>query len=371
MKRFLRSLHRVLGLTVGLWAALTALTGSVLVFSDEIDAALNPHLMRVAPHEGARDLDAAVESVRARFASEGISSVVLPRAADAPLVARLGDGPDTEVFVNPYTAEILGSRPYLGGVMGFLWDLHVHLLAGEAGETVAGVLGLLLIAMVVTGLVLWWPRRGRVAAAFRLRRAGSAAAFHYDLHKLAGAVTAPLVLVLAVTGAMLVFHHVTSVFLLKTLGGPEMTLPQEIAQPPEGARMLPLSRLLAAAVLSGARPVSVKLPGPDGGPVIVRQRFPTNTHPNGRTFVAVDPYTAERLHVHDWRRAGQGVRAADYKYPLHIGTAFGLPGRLLVLATGLVPALLFVTGGYVWWRRRRQGRPRPVRRPRRGHGPSY
>ena len=60
--------------------------------------------------------------------------------------------------------------------------------------------------------------------------------------------------------------------------------------------------------------------------------------------------------VHDWRDAGLGIRAADYKYPLHIGAAFGLPGRLLVLATGLAPALLLTTGAFVWWRKRQARR---------------
>ena len=58
-KEYLRSLHRVLGLSVGLWAVVMGLTGTILVFSHEIDAALNPHLLRVEPRTGPWDVDGA------------------------------------------------------------------------------------------------------------------------------------------------------------------------------------------------------------------------------------------------------------------------------------------------------------------------
>lgn len=363
MKRQLRSLHRMLGLSVGLWAAATALTGSVLVFGDEIDTALNPHLLRVVPRDSPWDLDTSIAGVRARLPGEPLTRVWLPRTAEDALVLGLGAERITRVYVDPYTATVLGARDVHGGVIGFLWELHAHLLAGETGKTIAGVLSLLLIGITVTGFVLWWPGRRRLRRGFTVRWYGRSLPLAYDLHRVAGAVTALLLLTSAVTGAMLVFHRPTTGALIAGLGGPALALPQAV-RVPDGRARLPLSRLLvsAAAALPGAAPVSMSIPVEDDKPVVVRQRFPDNPHPNGRSFVSVDPYTADVLHVHDWRRTGTGVRVSDYKYPLHIGTAFDLPGRILVLATGLVPVLLLVTGGFVWWRRRRLPGPRrPLR----------
>lgn len=353
MKRLLRTLHRWLGLGVGLWAALVGLTGSVLVFSDEIDAWLNPQLLRVEPRAAAWHVDGAVAAVRERFAGEPLLSLRLPRAANEPIVLRVGEQPVTDVYVNPYTSVVLGTRAEHGGAMGFLFDLHAHLLAGETGETVAGVLALVLIVMLVSGLVLWWPRRRQWAAAFKIRWSAAALPRMFNLHRVAGAMAAPLLLIAAVTGAMLVFHNPTTAFLIATLGGPPLSLPKTVPVASAGD-MQPVSRLLAsaAAALPDADIVSLKFPRQAGEPMVVRLRFESNTHPNGRSFVAVDPRTAEVLHVHDWRQAALGVRASDYKYPLHIGTAFGLPGRIIVLIAGLVPVLLLCTGGYVWWRKR-------------------
>lgn len=359
VKKLLRKLHRVLGLSVGLWAALAGATGSVLVFSDGIDAWLNPRLLQVKPRPARFDLDGAVAAVRASFPDQPMRTLRLPRDADEPVVVRVGADPPTEVYVDPYSTRILGTRAEYGGAMGFLWNLHVHLLAGEAGETVAGLLALFLLGMLLSGLVLWWPRRGRVAAGFRIHRNAAVLRQMFDFHRVAGVVFLPLLLVAAVTGAMLVFHQQTTAFLLATLGGAQRAVPPQVAAP-AGGHVEPVSQWIARAeaAVPGARPVSVQFPDKATAAAVVRLRFDANPHPYGRTFVAVDPYTAGVVQVHDWRTAGPGIRTADYKYPLHIGAALGLPGRILVLIAGLVPMLLLATGGFVWLRKRQLRRAR-------------
>ncbi|MBD3619023.1 MAG: PepSY domain-containing protein [Chromatiales bacterium] len=357
MKAFLRKLHQLLGLSVGIWAAVTALTGSILVFDDEIDAWLNPTLLRVAPQAIPQDVDAAVASVQADFADVPLGAVRLPRTAEEPFVFRIDDEQVRHVFVNPYTAEILGTRAEHAGVMGLLWDLHVHLLAGETGEQVAGYLALALIVMLISGLVLWWPSRRAPGKAFRIKWSAGGLPRMYDLHRVTGAIAAPFILVVVVTGAMLVFHGITLGWLVSLFGGPTPAPPPQVAV---ASATAPVSAWIreAQASLPEATPVSVTFPREPGRAAVVRLRHASNPHPNGRSFIAVNPYSAEVLQVHDWRTAGTGVRVSDYKYPLHIGAAFGLPGRLLVLFTGLLPLALLLTGGYVWWRKRRLRRER-------------
>lgn len=363
MKGFLRKLHRWLGLSVGVWAAVTGVTGSLLVFDDELDAMLHPSLLTVAARPMDRDIDGAVASVQAEYPGEPVLAMRLPREPDEPLVLRIGAERITDVYVDPYTAEILGSRPEHGGFFGFLWDLHVHLLAGETGETVAGFLGLALIAMLISGLVLWWPSRRALARALSVNWKAGGRARMYDLHRVAGVLAMPLLLVVVVTGAMLVFHSVVTSALVAAFGGPPLAPPPAV-RASAGRDMAPVSEWLrrADASLPEAQPVSITFPRDTETAAVVRQRFASNPHPNGRSFVAVDPYTGEVLSVHDWRAAGGGVRVSDYKYPLHIGDAFGLPGRILVLITGVTPLLLLFTGGYLWVRKRRRRRIRRVSR---------
>ncbi len=42
------TVHRWLGISLGVWFALVGLSGAILVFEDPIDAWLNPHLLTTA-----------------------------------------------------------------------------------------------------------------------------------------------------------------------------------------------------------------------------------------------------------------------------------------------------------------------------------
>jgi uncharacterized iron-regulated membrane protein len=43
-----------------------------------------------------------------------------------------------------------------------------------------------------------------------------------------------------------------------------------------------------------------------------------------------------------------------WQFPLHSGRAFGLTGRILICVTGLVVAMLSVTGLVIWLKKRRR-----------------
>jgi len=74
--------------------------------------------------------------------------------------------------------------------------------------------------------------------------------------------------------------------------------------------------------------------------------------------VWVDPCSGAVLDVAAYANAAAGTRILRWQFPLHNGDALGLAGRWLVFLTGWLPALLFGTGCYLWWCKRRNGRRR-------------
>ena len=52
-------------------------------------------------------------------------------------------------------------------------------------------------------------------------------------------------------------------------------------------------------------------------------------------------------------RGPAGDRLIAWLFPLHSGEALGLAGRIAWTVFGVAPALLFVTGTWLWWKRRR------------------
>ena len=88
-----------------------------------------------------------------------------------------------------------------------LWtiDLHDNLLFGATGRVINGALGLATLFVVVTGVILWWPRRGRWRGSFSYRPAGSRLAQLSQLHRLAGIWTLPLLLVWTLSAGYMAF----------------------------------------------------------------------------------------------------------------------------------------------------------------------
>lgn len=85
--------------------------------------------------------------------------------------------------------------------------------------------------------------------------------------------------------------------------------------------------------------------------VEVSRRFP-------KTNVWVDQYSGNILHVHNPFEFTAGDTFIRWLHPLHSGEAFDMPGRLLVLLTGLTCPLLFVTGILRWLQKQRVKRQR-------------
>lgn len=358
-----RALHRVLGLAAGLLLVVTGLSGSALVFRSEIDAALNPHLLRVVPGPERAPLQPMLARVRQAYPNEAPTRLRMPQRADGTYEVWLGTAPSRYVYVDQYRdGAILGARRPTEFVTGWLFLLHSHMLAGETGQLVAGVGALVLVLLSISGLVVWWPRRApwrawrQWRAALRVARGSGVARTTYDLHRAMGFYASALLLMAGVTGASLVFqeafehaaHWVTA-------SAPAAGTAPTAAR--DGAPHLPVDTLLAVAERAqpGGTISYLYFPVAPGQTFRVRKRLHGEEHPNGKSFVHVDPSTGRVLLVENGVTAPRGARLYSILYPLHIGVLGGTATRLLAVAVGLSLPLLAVTGALVWWRR---GRPR-------------
>lgn len=108
-------LHRWLGLIGGTLLCIAGLTGSVLVFWQEIDRiVLAQRFGRIIPAKERVSIHAIADTVKTAYASKGLTlgGVSLPEHADQPYQVWLNDAADRVwyVFVNPYTGQVMGDR---------------------------------------------------------------------------------------------------------------------------------------------------------------------------------------------------------------------------------------------------------------------
>lgn len=361
MRRVVRQVHLWMGLTLGALFALLGITGSALVFYPEIDALLHPEL-RAEAH-AAPGWDRALATVRRtfpdkrgpwRFEVTGTGGAIPARYYNPPERAGRDFAPML-VWLSPDGAQVL-RRDYWGDTaMTFIYDLHYRLLMGKTGAVVLGIAGLAMLLLLLTGLIVWWPK-GALSKALRYKGDAPPLRRVRDQHKLSGLIGLVLLLLLTGTGVMLELPKQSDA-VLAFLTGPADSLPSPVSSSWEG-RPIPVSSAVAAAhrALPDARLAWIEVPGPGDGAFRLRLQQPGD--PSRRfphSFVWVDQFSGEVLAVHDRDRTGRLSRVNSWLHPLHDGSFAGLGSRIVTVIAGIVPLVLFWTG-LAQWRRKRLSR---------------
>jgi uncharacterized iron-regulated membrane protein len=106
-----------------------------------------------------------------------------------------------QVFVNPYTGEVLDKQQSQWMLMNLVKTIHGELLMGNAGSILVELAACWAIVLIVTGLYLWWPRNANgLAGVIYPRLRGGSRIFWRDLHAVTGIWISTLALFLLVTG---------------------------------------------------------------------------------------------------------------------------------------------------------------------------
>src|SRR5262245_25586605 len=151
LRRVLFQIHLWTGIGAGLYIVVVCVTGSALVFREEINQSLHPDLYDVSKAEGQASIPDVIRSVKSAYPSDAVAGVYSPtprRAAFLVYVYR--NQKYVTVVADPSTGKVLGELPETG-FLRWLQDLHFNLLAGSTGRMVNGVGALLLALLCLTG----------------------------------------------------------------------------------------------------------------------------------------------------------------------------------------------------------------------------
>ncbi len=361
-RKIIFNLHLYIGLTVGLLLALSGVTGSLLVFGSETDAAINPRLLRVtAPAATGRiSVARALNVVETNHAGAALVWLRMPRTAQETFEVSITDanGKTKSVYVHPYTADVLGERDADAGFRGWLHHLHTELFSGETGETIVGIGGLMLIMLSVSGIILWLRNARRdLRRSLTINRRANWKRINYDAHSIVGILAMLLLLSSGVTGSYLVFHHAGETLVNFITRSPALAAAPvsnvAVSNAAESTASISIDDIIERGrrALPASEPTYLILPATPTAPVTLRGKQPSEWHPNGRNFVYFDRYTGAVLGVEDALHAPLGTRILNSLYAIHIGAVGGTPTRILQVVVGLTPAFLFVSGLLMWWNR--------------------
>ena len=361
----LRKIHLYFGLTVGIHFALMGMTGSLLVFSEEIDRAWNPTLLTSELRHDRVAFADVEKAVADSFPSDRIYRIKMPRLGDDVYEFWMNESEGRRIYVDQYSGAVLGAREFPEMFRGKLFLLHTTLLAGASGKTVVGVSALTVVLLGISGMLLWWRGLRNVKRGLTVKLRAGWKRTNFDLHNTLGFAGFFLLSVNVVSGVYLIFnapfekavHRVTA-----TVDRPAAPRSSD----PGGRATLPLAEIFerSKSVFPLAETTWLYPPAGPTAAYMVRKKLPAEWHPNGKSFVYFDQFSGELLRADDATSLPRATKFIDDLYPMHTGVAGGTLHRSMQAVVGLLPAALLVTGFLIWRMRNRKRQPAD-------RGPSY
>jgi len=213
----LQTVHLWAGLVLSIPFILIGVTGSIIVLIDGVSDLPIPSITRGEPQSLQRIYEAAKSAAPAGWS---VAALVLPSREGEAVGAQLqlppgrrpaGGGQNfigSTLYIDPVSLKILDNveRRRAGPFMRSLTSLHIALMVpGFYGVRIVGFMGLAMSLFGITGLVLWWPRRGQWRQAFWLKRGVKGFRWHRDLHGATGFWSLIVFMILSISGVYLAF----------------------------------------------------------------------------------------------------------------------------------------------------------------------
>lgn len=403
-------LHWFFGITAGVILIIVGVTGGMLSFQSEILRLMNPGVLTVTVPAGAEKLDPTelLRKLQREFPDRTVNSLTLHTGANRSASVNLASA-DPRMrrgetrYVNPYTGELLGEvkgQSFFSATM----RLHRWLLTDEffhnrtLGKQIVGASTVLCILLSITGIYLRWPRQVRslkVWLTFDLKRRGRG--FVWDMHAVLGTWVLIPFLIMSLTGLYWSYGWYRNMLfdisgvprpaarVMPPPAAPEAT-PEGVAPAQRGGegseRTRPEGRSgergsgagrESAAPSSAAiarelgvvwtsfqeasqgnfSQVQLRIPQGNGQEVSVTYQDARPQHERANNRMTIHPVSGE-VTLHD-RYADRplNVRLMGSMLPLHAGSYWGLPGKIIFMVASILMPLFTITGFMLYFERRR------------------
>ena len=210
MKKIFRKIHLWLSVPFGLIITLVCFSGAMLVFENEANEWFRRDLYYVETvKESPLPMDKLLEKVATTLPdSVSVTGVSISSDPGRAYQVSLSKPRRASLYVDQYTGEVKGKSERSGFFM-FMFRMHRWLLDSmnpgnegiSWGKMIVGVSTLLLVFVLISGIVIWWPRtRKALKNSLKITATKGWRRFWYDLHVAGGMYALIFLLAMALTG---------------------------------------------------------------------------------------------------------------------------------------------------------------------------
>ena len=370
-RKSFRYIHLFIGLVAGIIVFIEAITGSLWVFHDEIDALLHEDIV-VQAKEAPFVTPSQVKVIAGEaIPGKAIHGVLYPNSNHQPLeIIFYEEDPEfyTSLFIDPYSGDVLKKEDHLKGFFAFVLDGHLHLwLPEEIGKPIVSYGTLLFLISIITGIVLWWPKNKkglRQRIKFDWRNGVRWRRKNFDLHTVLGFYVSAVAFIFVITGLVMALNWFYFIY-YKGFGGerePQFLIPNNEKEYVEKTNeTAPIDRLpeVLMSRYPDAKDYEIHYPYADSVSIYVEVSYQDITYYDS-DYLFFDQSTLEEVPTTSIYGRRSEADLADQmirmNYDIHVGTIFGLPTKILAFLASLTIATLPVTGVLLYLGRIRKSR---------------
>jgi uncharacterized iron-regulated membrane protein len=412
MKIFFRNIHLYLSLAAGLVIMTCCFTGAVLVFEKELQELFNHNRYFVKKETLQLPIEQLINAVKQKHPAAKIASVkvysnpersfeigvsipekgnkkrerekpeggkeqkesVQPNTGEKAAgkgqaagegrkdrtqgaLAPSGGRPTHTVFINPYTAQVLDLYTYRETFFYTIFSLHRWLLGGESsiGKTITGVATVIFLFILITGIILWWPRNKAILKQrLKIKTNGSWKRINYDLHIVLGFYSAIFLFIFSFTALAWSFKWFNEGIYTVTNSS------MKPAEPPTSEFVAGKNRIshdsAFIAITKGVHDVqyyNLRAPNDSAG-VFTVTVLPIKSHDGATDNYYVDQYSGQIINYLGYKDKNLGQRVRSTFKPVHTGSVFGLPSKIIAFLACVCGVTFPVTGTIMWIKRLRR-----------------
>lgn len=369
MKKIFRKIHLWLSIPFGLVITLICFSGAMLVFEDEVNEWSRRDLYYVKTvEESPLPMDKLLENVAATLPdSVSVTGVSISFDSGRAYKVSLSKPRRASLYVDQYTGEVKGKSERSGFFM-CMFRMHRWLLDSTNpgnegifwGKMIVGVSTLLLVFILISGIVIWWPRtRKALKNSLKITATKGWRRFWYDLHVAGGMYALIFLLAMALTGLTWSFPWYRTAF-YKVFG---VEVQQRAAQGHEqkGDAQKRDTKQVAHREkkpfaywqevydkLRRQNPGYKQISISSGTASVSFNRF-GNQRASDRYSFHTDngEFTETSLYQHQ----DKSGKIRGWIYSVHVGSWGGMFTRILAFIAALIGAALPLTGYYLWIKR--------------------
>lgn len=365
-KKWFRKIHLWLGLSTGPVVFLLGITGAVYCFAPELQN-LQPY--RIVNEEIRTFLPPSqLQQIAGNHLPGKSPQRIYYDARDKAVMVLFSKKNEYSysIFINPYSGEVLKVRDNEKDFLSVVLQLHRTLLIPYGHEIIRWST-VIFIVMLISGIVLWWPKNKRTAKqGFKIMWRAHPKRLNYDLHKVLGFYVSWIVIFTALTGLMFAFESFAN--FTYDLTGAKHSIIQK--KPPLSVTTLHIVsetegidlvwKAIEPDLHKRYAAVMFVLPATKDGPILLRAN-PGKGTLYKTDFRYFDQYSGKEFQAaYVWGRYKDAHTIADnikrMNYDLHTGAIFGLPGRIALFFAALVVTSLPITGFYFWWGKKKKAK---------------